>query len=65
MLETSSLLLMCVRDSRGRWDYAMTYAIRTSSGGYLTLASYRAIVSLCETRDAIGSSVAMHGYGGE
>ena len=52
MLGTLRLLPLNVCDSRGISYYAMAYSIGTSSGGYLTLASYRAIVSSCETRDA-------------
>ena len=46
MLGTSSLLPMCVCDSCGRCDYAMAYAMGTSCGGYLTLATHRATDAL-------------------
>ena len=42
-LPALSLLPVSVRDSRGKCDYAMVYPMGTSSGGYLTLASYRVI----------------------
>ena len=43
MLGTPSLLRLCIRDNR---DYAMAYAMGTSSGCYPTLAIHRATEAL-------------------
>ena len=46
MLGTSRLLSVSVRDSLGRCDYAMAYAMGTSFYCYLTLAIHRATDAL-------------------
>ena len=52
---TVSFFPVNVCHSRRTSDYAMAYSIGTSSGGYLTWSSFRAIVSRVK-RETLGSS---------
>ena len=52
MFRDSKIISRGCCDSHRTSDYAMAYSIGTDSSGYLTPASYRAIVSSCETWDA-------------